>query len=290
MNYHHVAEAAGIVSLGIVVFSYLVRWFEGGSPARRRWRGPVNGAVFGALAVVLMVSRIDIGGDHFVDARAIPIALAMLVEGFEAGSIAAAFAVAYRIWMGGSGAPAGVLGIVAVAAVAGLVRAWARRDGGVGVRHGLVLVLAVWAITAASFLVLGARGAAMFEPVWLPVLTMIAIGLGAGVRLFGDVVAGQAAEAARRDAAELRAVASLARMAAHEINNPLTAVLGGLTLATRNMGPESNEAKWLNTARLGAEEIRDIVKRMNRITSLEETPSAGPLPPMLDIRKSSGPS
>jgi signal transduction histidine kinase len=104
------------------------------------------------------------------------------------------------------------------------------------------------------------------------------------------VAAGQAAEAARRDAAQLRAVASLARAAAHEINNPLTAVLGGLALVNRKMKPDSQEAKWLGHAKDAAEDIRDIVKRMNRITSIEEVPSAGPLPDMLDIRKSSSSS
>jgi signal transduction histidine kinase len=130
----------------------------------------------------------------------------------------------------------------------------------------------------------------MFTPVWLPLLAMIAVGLGVGARIFGDVVAAQAAEAARRDAAQLRAVASLARAAAHEINNPLTAVLGGLAMVNRATRTESDEAKWIATAKHAAEQIRDIVKRMNRITSIEEVPSAGPLPNMLDIKKSSGPA
>ena len=81
-------------------------------------------------------------------------------------------------------------------------------------------------------------------------------------------------------------MASLARAAAHEINNPLTAVLGGLALASRSLPPGSEEAKWMASAKEGAEQIRDIVKHMNHITQLAEVPSAGPLPPMLDIRKS----
>ena len=289
MDYHHVIEAAGAISLGMVAFSYLIRWFGDGPAPRRRWRFLVNGLVFGLLAVFLMRFRIDVGGDRFVDTRVIPIALATLVEGPAAGAVTAGIAVAYRIWLGGSGAMAGVLGIVATTLAAAGVRAWARRDGGLGVRHGGVLVVAVWAITAGSFLVLGERGLTMFMPVWLPLLAMIAIGLGVGARLFNDVAAGQAAEAARRDAEKLRAVNSLARAAAHEINNPLTAVLGGIVLIGRKVRPDSEEAKWLANAKRAAEEIRDIVKRMNRITSIEEVPSAGPLPDMLDIRKSSSP-
>ena len=290
MDYHHVIEAAGAISLGMVAFSYLIRWFGEGAAPRHRWRPIVTGLVFGVLAVFLMRFRIDVGGDRFVDARVIPIALATLIEGPAAGAVTAALAVAYRVWLGGSGAVAGVLGIVATAVAAAAVRAWAQRDGGLGLRHGSVLVVAVWAITAGSFLVLGQRGLTMFAPVWLPLLAMIAVGLAVGARLFNDVAAGQAAEAARRDAAQLRAVTSLARAAAHEINNPLTAVLGGLVLIGRKMKPDSEEAKWLDNAKRAAEEIRDIVKRMNRITSIEEVPSAGPLPDMLDIRKSSSSS
>ena len=290
MDYHHVIEAAGAISLGMVAFSYLIRWFGDGPVPRRRWRFLVTGLVFGALALFLMRFRIDVGGDRFVDTRVIPIALATLIEGPAAGAVTAAMAVGYRLWLGGSGAVAGVLGIVATTLAAWAVRTWAERSGGLGFRHGSVLVIAVWAITAGSFLILGERGVAMFMPVWLPLLAMIAIGLGVGARLFHDVAAARALEAARQDAAKMRVVTSLARAAAHEINNPLTAVLGGLVLIGRKVPPSSDEAKWLVNAKHAAEEIRDIVKRMNRITSIEEVPSAGPLPDMLDIRKSSSPA
>src|SRR5690242_17126982 len=192
MDYHHVIEAAGVISLGMIAFSYLVRWFADGDARRRRWRPVVNGLVFGLLAVFLMRFRIYLGGDRFVDTRVIPIALATLIEGPITGAVTAALAVVYRVWLGGSGAVAGVVGIVGTAVAAAGVRAWAQRDGGLRLRHGSVLVLAVWGITAASFLVLGARGLAMFEPVWLPLLAMTAVGLGVGARLFHDVVAGQA--------------------------------------------------------------------------------------------------
>ena len=289
MDYHHVIEAAGAISLGMVAFSYLVRWFDAGSPGRRRWRFVVHGLVFGVLAVFLMRFRIDVGGDRFIDTRVIPIAVATLVEGPVTGAITAAIAVAYRVWLGGTGAAAGMFGIVATTLAAAAVRAWAQRDGGLALKHGAVLVAAVWLITAGSFFVLGPRGVEMFRSVWLPLLAMIAVGLGVGARLFNDVVAGQAAERARRDAAQLRAVTSLARAAAHEINNPLTAVLGGLVLVNRAIAPGSEEAKWLATAKHAAEDIRDIVRRMNQITSIEEVPTAGSLPDMLDIRKSSTP-
>jgi signal transduction histidine kinase len=290
MDYHHVIEAAGVVSLGLVAYSYLVRWFEAGPPARQRWRPVATGLTFGAVAIVLMISRIHVGEDRFVDARVIPIALVALVESGPAGMLAAAAAAGYRIWLGGSGAVAGVLGIAATAAAAVAVRAWARRDGGVGLRHSFALSLTVWLITAASFLMLGSQGAAMLAPVWLPVLFLNVVGIGLVTRLFTEVVAAHAAEASRREAAQLRAVNALAHATAHEINNPLMAVIGGLALVSRSVPAETDQAKWIGTAREAAEQIRDIVRRMNHITTIQEAPTHGALPPMLDIRKSSAPS
>jgi signal transduction histidine kinase len=289
MDYHHVIEAAGVVSLGLVAYSYLVRWFENKPPTWRPGRGVAIGLVFGAVAVVLMISRIHVGSDRFVDARAIPIALVMLVEGGPAGMVAAAVPAVYRIWLGGSGALAGVLGLVATAAVAAGVRAWARRDGGIGLRHSVALSLAVWLITAGSYLILGERGMSMFRPVWFTLLVFYLVGVGLVARLFAEVVAAQEAERARREAAQLRAVTALAHAAAHEINNPLMAVLGGLQLLDRSVPEGSDQARWMDSAKQGAEQIRDIVRHMNRITTLEEVPLQGALPPMLDIRKSATP-
>jgi len=290
MDYHHVVEAAGVVSLGLIFNSYAFRWFEAGPAAWRRWRPVVTGLVFGVLTVVMMISRIQVAPDRYVDARAVPIALVTLVEGWLAGGLAAALAVAYRLYQGGSGAPAGVLGIVATAAAAAVVRAWAQRGGRIGLRHSLMLSAIVWVVTAVSFLSLGERGAMLFTPLWLPFLVLSLVGIGGGARLFADVVASHAVESARRDSAQLRAVTLLARAAAHEINNPLTAVMGGLGLIARRLPAGSEEQGWIKTAREGSERIRDIVARMNRITQIEETVEEGALPPMLDIRKSSGPS
>jgi signal transduction histidine kinase len=179
------------------------------------------------------------------------------------------------------------LSIVAVVGIAAVIRLWAKRDGGVGLRHTMVLALSAYAVTWVAFLSLGPRGAAMISSVWAPLLMLHIIGIGLVARLFADVVAGRAAETARREAAQLRAVTLLARAAAHEINNPLTVVVGGLGLVARKVPPDSEEAKWIERARDGSERIRDIVARMNRITQIEEAPQVGSLPPILDIKKSS---
>ena len=289
MDYHHVLEAAGVVVFGLVLYSYTFRWFAPRGRLDPRWRPVITGLAFGVLAVVLMISRIRVHESLFIDARAVPIALVTLIEGWQAGLLAATLAAVYRGWQGGAGAPAGVAGILVTVAVAALARAWARRAGRLRAHHALALAGAVFVVTFLSFLLLGSRGLALFEPLALPFLVMSVVGIVFGAFLLRDIVESQAAESARRDAAELRAVASLARGAAHEINNPLMIVAGGLAILAKRLTAGSEEAQWAERAKEGAERIREIVARMNEITEVRQAPEQGQLPPMLDIRKSSEP-
>jgi len=289
MDYHHVLEAAGVVVFGLVFYSYTFRWFAPRGRLDPRWRPLITGLAFGVLAVVLMISRIRVHESLFIDARAVPIALVTLIEGWQAGLLAATLAAVYRGWQGGAGAPAGVAGILVTVAVAALARAWARRAGRLRAHHALALAGAVFVVTFLSFLLLGSRGLALFAPLALPFLVMSVVGIVFGAFLLRDIVESQAAESARRDAAELRAVASLARGAAHEINNPLMIVAGGLAILAKRLTADSEEAQWAERAKEGAERIREIVARMNEITEVRQAPEQGQLPPMLDIRKSSEP-
>jgi PAS domain S-box-containing protein len=89
------------------------------------------------------------------------------------------------------------------------------------------------------------------------------------------------------EAAALRSVTELANAAAHEINNPLTVVLGELELIQRESG---SILERIEHARAAVTRIRDIVAHMVRITRL--TPStqwSADLPRMLDIRRSGAP-
>ena len=287
MEFHHVMEAAGVVVLGLVFYSYSSRWFAPGAWPGPRWRHATNGLAFGALAVVLMISRIEVAKGVFIDARAVPVALVALVEGWPAGLVAGLVAIAYRLWLGGPGALAGVVGLLGTALVGALAHVWAQRDGRVTASHALALAAAAWVVAAVSFAVLGARGFAMFQPLAVPFLVMNLVGIGLGAHLFRDVVDSRAADAALRETAELRAITLLARAAAHEINNPLMIVTGGLSILVKRLPAGSEEAQWAERAREGAGRIRDIVGRMNEITRVEEVPPQGSLPPMLDLRKSS---
>ena len=287
VDIHHVVEAAGIVVLGLVFYSYARRWFDEHPRIDPRLRALATGLTFGILTIALMISRIEVGQGTFVDARAVPIALVTLVEGGWAGLIATLVASAYRFSLGGTGAPAGVAGLLGTAGAATLALLWARRAGGVRSRHGFVLGVAVYFITLSTFLLLGARGFELFKRDWLPLLFVSVVGIGGFTRLFVDVVNAQAAEAARRDAAELRAVNLLARAAAHEINNALMIVAGGLAILARRLPAGSEDAQWAARARDGVNTVKDIVTRMNMITQIEEVPGRGALAPMLDIRRSS---
>ena len=88
---------------------------------------------------------------------------------------------------------------------------------------------------------------------------------------------------------ELRSITKLANAAAHEINNPLTMVLGRLAMLKddQSLTPEARaRIVQINAA---AERIREIVVDMNRLTHVQLYEHTGRgLPEMLDIRKSAG--
>jgi signal transduction histidine kinase len=91
------------------------------------------------------------------------------------------------------------------------------------------------------------------------------------------------------EAEALRSVAQLALATAHEINNPLTVIIGSLQLllARGQMSPETVHS--IERVIRAAEQIRDTVRNMSRITRLELSRQSPALPDVLDLRKSSDP-
>jgi signal transduction histidine kinase len=79
----------------------------------------------------------------------------------------------------------------------------------------------------------------------------------------------------------------LANAAAHEINNPLTAVMGYLQLLAQEMRANDSVLVKLTEALEAGERIQEIVARMQHMTRLHMADKAPNLPPMLDIRESS---
>jgi PAS domain S-box-containing protein len=97
----------------------------------------------------------------------------------------------------------------------------------------------------------------------------------------------EALDAARREVLDLRAVTLVANAAAHEINNPLTLIVGSLELLQRRLPPGDAEVKWIERAVDASQRIREIVARMTRITKVEASGSFPGVPAMLDIHRSS---
>ena len=409
MNYHHLLEAVGILVSGLLFYSFTYSWLPVGRAELAPWRALLNGVAFGAIAIVLMIARIEVAPGVFVDPRVVPVALIGLFEGWPAAFVAAVMAMIYRLWLGGGGAFAGIVTILLAAVAAALVRAWVRRSGRVDMRHALLLGGLIYAATVAGFAMLGQRGMDLFAPVWFVYLVTMLVGVGALAPLFRDVTeqhalaAGQrryresldeatdviriidadtlqildtnradcllsgysreeilgrniqhfwpedpaarreraaliaelqqrgqaealgtgyrtrtgevvpvdvtyrlfsqegrryavvifhragariAAEAATREAAELRSVTLLARAAAHEIHNPLAVIFGYLQLLRPRLAGDDKASEWVRQMLEAGGRVRDAVDRLGRITRIVSRTSVGLAPVMLDMAQS----
>ena len=102
-----------------------------------------------------------------------------------------------------------------------------------------------------------------------------------------DITQRKRIEEAAQRAEALHSVALLANAAAHEINNPLTAVMGYLQLLAQDMRANNAVLVKLTEALEAGERIQEIVARMQHMTRLHMADKAPNLPPMLDIRESS---
>lgn len=104
-----------------------------------------------------------------------------------------------------------------------------------------------------------------------------------------DVTDIKRSDARAGEAEALRSVGQLALATAHEINNPLTVIIASLQLMmTRGQVPDS-AAAYVQRAIKSAEQIRDTVRNMSRITRLELSRQSPSLPAVLDLTKSSAP-
>jgi PAS domain S-box-containing protein len=188
MDPHHLLEVAGILAAGVLFHSLAYGWFSPGDPRRRALWVTLLGLFWGGIAIVLMISRIQTGASVYVDGRVLPVALVGLFEGGWAGLIAALAAAAYRVWLGGRGAPAGVVTVTAVALAAWFAHRWAGGTAKVRIRHAFVLGVATFLITAGGFELLGERGRDLFAQVWPSYLMLTVIGLPTLSLLMASIV------------------------------------------------------------------------------------------------------
>lgn len=172
----------------MLFYSYSIQWFAVEHRGSRPWRILFNGVVFGTLAVVLMIARIQVDDHAFIDARHVPIALIALFEGWPAGLVACALPAGYRLWQGGPGMWPGIVGLGVTALLGGAAHAWARRDGGVGPRHNFALAGGVFVTTAATYVIAGPHARELLRRYWLEMLLACVLGIGIIARIFQDVL------------------------------------------------------------------------------------------------------
>ena len=113
---------------------------------------------------------------------------------------------------------------------------------------------------------------------------------GEGVVLDGiivDITDRDRLEQSEREAEALRAVTRLANTAAHEINNPLTVIVGHLELLQRQFADDPQIRPRIEQTLAAAGRIGEMITHMGRITRLQVDEESPSLPPMLDLRRSS---
>jgi len=98
-------------------------------------------------------------------------------------------------------------------------------------------------------------------------------------------------EAAEREAENLRSVTMLANAMAHELNNPLTVVIGNLQFLQTEVGDRPRARVHFERIRRAIQRITEMIGHMQSITRLERLrglDTAGM--PTLDMRRSSAPT
>jgi PAS domain S-box-containing protein len=131
------------------------------------------------------------------------------------------------------------------------------------------------------------RAAAGVRSVDLTIRRVVHDGQAYEIVMIRDAGAREALDAARREVLDLRAITLVANAAAHEINNPLTVIVGSIELLQRRLAPDGPENRWIDRAIDSAQRIREIIARMTRITRVEASGAFPGVPAMLDIRRSS---
>jgi len=103
-----------------------------------------------------------------------------------------------------------------------------------------------------------------------------------------DITDRKKAEAAQREAEELRTITTLATTTAHEINNPLLVVKGRLEMLGPRLPEDSTERKWIEQSLEAVSRIQEMVARMQRIARVQYLEGESrSLPRLFDLRKAS---
>lgn len=145
------AQNIGLFAVVAVVFLQ-IRGRAAGWPAPLA--NALLGLMFGGVAALGMADPVRVAPGLFIDARNVMVGLAGPFGGPLAGAVAALLSGAFRLWMGGPGAVAGVTSLFGAGLIGMLVGAAARRSGRFSNRHLTALALLVTVMAPFSFLLL----------------------------------------------------------------------------------------------------------------------------------------
>lgn len=185
-----------LVALSVVHQWVLGRWRE-----RTFIHDALSGVLFGAIAVVGMMTPFRAAEGIQYDGRSIIVAVASMFGGPVVGAITGTIAAIYRVSLGGAGATAGVA-VIAESAALGIAYFYARRRWRVTNRWFALwgLAFAVHAVMLAiQWLLLPGDSGAIVLQIWAPVLVLYPVGMMLVCRLMLDQEARLADEDALRD-------------------------------------------------------------------------------------------
>ena len=121
------AVVSMIQSAAVVIFAVLFLAFLGDRFNRRFWlKGILSGVVFGTTGMIAMATPVELSPGFLLDARNVIMAFSGAVGGPVSAVITAGMLATMRIWMGGSGTAAGIVGLVLVAVGSSALWAWLR--------------------------------------------------------------------------------------------------------------------------------------------------------------------
>ncbi|KKB85245.1 hypothetical protein VW29_06735 [Devosia limi DSM 17137] len=116
----------------------------------RQLRSACQGLIFGAGAMLAMLSPAEMPNGVLIDMRAIIVAFAAAFGGWPAAVFAGVLAALFRLWIGGAGATLGAFGIVVAAGLGLAWRRWLRPKGRLKAQH-----LTVLGVVASLYLLVG---------------------------------------------------------------------------------------------------------------------------------------
>lgn len=178
-----IQNIAILVALSVVTQAVTRR----SEPGSRR-RALLLGVLFGATAVLGMMTPFKAAEGIIYDGRSIVLGIAGLFGGPGAAALAATMAAAFRLHLGGAGAPAGVATILSSAALGVALFYHRRMTGHLLWRELLALGIAIHAVMLAcqALLLPAGRGLEIAPRIALPVLTVYPVGFLLVARLMLD--------------------------------------------------------------------------------------------------------